>query len=152
MFENSLSYEDMLLRYLNYMMPGLCPNGVEDASEDKLFRLYQENGDLGTGFDKGMLQMEVPYPTVDGRISYIWSNVYVGMSFFGEDWSGVSRPNVSGASDTLDAENTNSYYGMELSGEKFRERGTWATADEARPPADCGEYAAVLPHLYNWVG
>lgn len=152
MFENSLNYEDMLLRYLNYMMPGLCPSGVEDASEDKLFRLYQENGDLGTGFDKGMLQMEVPYPTADGRISYIWSNVYVGMSFFGEDWSGNSRPNVRGASDTLDAENTNSYYGMELSGEKFRERGIWSTADQARPPADSGEYAAVLPYLYNWIG
>lgn len=151
MFENSLSYEDMLLRYLNFMMPGLCPSGIDDASEDKLFRLYRENGDLGSGFDMGMLQMEVPYPTADGRTSYIWSNVYVGMSFFGEDWSGNSRPNVRGASDTLDAENTNSYYGMELSDEKFLERGIWSTADQARPPADCGKYSAVLPYAFDWI-
>lgn len=150
MFENSLSYEDMLLRYLNRMMKGFCPNGIDDASEDNMFRLYQTNGDLGTGFDKGMLQMQVPYPTADGRISYIWSNVYVGMSFFGEDWSGNSRPNVRGSSDSLDAENTNSYYHMQLSSEKFLQRGIWSTADQGRPPADSGQYAAVLPYLFNW--
>lgn len=152
MFENSLYYEDMLLRYLNHMIENFCPSSTEDATEDTLFRLHRENGDLSSGFDKGVLQMKVPYPTMNGNLSYIWSNVYVGMSFFGEDWSGNSRPNVRGASDTLDAENTNSYYGMELSKEKFRLRGTWSTAELARPYADSGSFSALSPYVYNWLG
>lgn len=139
MFDNSLSYEDALLRFLHMMDPGLCPNGIDDATEETTFRLYREGkDDLGAGYDRGMLQMQVPYPMSDGRVSYVWSNVFVGMSFFGEEFSKNSRPNVRGASDMLDAENTNSYYGVSLSKDKSRDRAAWATSGEGRPAMDSG--------------
>jgi hypothetical protein len=60
------------------------------------------------------------------------------MSFFGEEWSGNGRPNVSGASDMLDAENTEQYYKMPLSDAKKRLRGAWATSGIGRPSEDAG--------------
>lgn len=143
MFDNSLNYEDSLLRFLHFVNPELCPNGIDDETEDKHFRLYRDGpNDLGAGFDRGMLQMQVPYPMSDGRISYVWSNVFVGMSFFGEDWSHNTRPNVSGASDMLDAENTVSYNGVRLSKDKAENRTAWATASEAIIP-DSGSLGSI---------
>ena len=130
MFDNSLHYEDALLKFLHLVNPGLCPNGINDATEDKTFRLYREGADdLGAGYDRGMLQVKAPFPMSDSNISYVWSSVAVGLSFFGEEYSGHSRPNVSGASDMLDAENTGSYYGVVLNDEKSKLRAAWATAD-----------------------
>jgi hypothetical protein len=140
MFDNGLNYEDSLLKFLHMCNPELCPNGIDDASEDKHFRLYRETpNDLGAGFDRGMLQMQVPFPLEDGRTVYVWSNVFVGMSFFGDDWSNNSRPNVSGASDMLDAENTMAYYKTKLSKQKSKLRAAWATAGYGRTP-DSGAF------------
>lgn len=144
MFDNSMNYEDSLLRFLHFVNPELCPDGIDDATEDTYFRLYRDGkDDLGAGFDRGMLQMQVPFPMSDGRISYIWSNVFVGMSFFGEEYSANSRPNVNGSSDMLDAENTMSHYGKPLSKDKSRKRAAWATAGYGRVPMDAGALGLV---------
>lgn len=141
MFETGLQYEDSLLRFLHFVNNDLCPNGLDDDTEDKHFRLYREGDDLASGYNRGMLQMQVPFPMSDGRTSYVWSNVFVGMSFFGEEWSGNSRPNVSGASDMLDAENTMSYYGVKLNKRKSEVRSAYATAGYGRYPAmDMGAF------------
>ena len=66
--------------------------------------------------------------------AYVWDTVYIGMSFFGEDYSGFSRPNIDGASNFLDAMNTRSYYGNELDEAKERFRAMWATSDLGRSP------------------
>lgn len=139
MFSNSLSYENALLKFLHLMNPSLCPNGIDDDTSDTLFRLYREpNGDLGAGFDRGALQVEVPFAMEDGRIAYLWTHIDVDLAFFGQEYSGNSMPNVRGASDLLDAENTASYYGVTLSKSKERRRAAWATSGEGHFVRDDG--------------
>lgn len=129
MFERGIEYENQLLRFLHSMDPTFCPDGLDDANE-YLFRLKPNAKD----FDRGVLEMECPYPRDDGNVAYSWANVYIGMSFFGEDYSGFSRPNVSGASNFMDAMNTYSYYGLRLDERRARFRKMWATNDMGRMP------------------
>jgi hypothetical protein len=156
MFDQGLNYENDLLRYLHAMMPDFCPNGVNDTRSDCLFRLARDNDSqddnapLATGFNRGVLQMQVPYELPAGFLGknspsqtrYLWANVYVGLSFFGEEYSGFSRPNIDGASNYLDAMNTAAYYGNELDERRARQRKEWATSDMGRskPPRDGGAW------------
>jgi hypothetical protein len=135
LFSSSLNYEDLLLRFFHMMDPGMCPNGLEDSTEETLFRLYRdESGDLNSGFDTGVLQMQVPYPMPDdpSSVSYVWSVVAAGMSFFGEDYAGFTRANIRGGSDMLDAENTEQYYNIGPTGRRARMQAAWATSGLAR--------------------
>lgn len=137
MFDQGLNYEDGLLRFLHAMDPTLCPDGVDDQGE-YLFRLARDGNALAQGYDTGVLQMLVPHQLSDGTTKYLWDNVYIGMSFFGEDYSGFSRPNINGASNFLDAMNTMSYYGVQLDEASARFRAMWATSDIGKVPRDGG--------------
>jgi ribA/ribD-fused uncharacterized protein len=137
MFDQGLNYEDGLLRFLHTMDPTFCPNGIDDAG-DYLFRLKHDGDGLAQGFDTGVLQMQVPHKMPNGQTAYVWDNVYIGMSFFGEDYSGFSRPNADGASNFLDAMNTMAYYGNQLDERNARFRAMWATSDIGRRPRDGG--------------
>lgn len=146
MFEQGVNYENDLLRFLHFMDPRLCPNGIGDNSQECLFRLYHNpDGSIAEGYDTGVLQMRVPHRRNDSTVTYVWDNVYVGMSFFGDDFSGFSRPNVEGASTLLDANNTMAYYGAELDDGMEHERMMWATSDIGRIPRDGGAFG--LPDL-----
>lgn len=145
MFEHSLSYEDSLLQFLNYMDPSFCPSGIEDTSESYLFRLYRDEDGSSEGYDRGVLQMLVPHRNSSGGITYLWDNVYIGMSFFGEDYSGFSRPNVDGSSNFLDGTNTMAYYGAELDKQDTLLRSKWATSDMGRVPRDGGAFGILDP-------
>lgn len=145
MFEQSLNYEDGLLRFLNAMDNTLCPSGLDDDGQNYKFRLARDGNGLARGYDTGVLQMKVPHKNlqniaINGHVygaddtAYVWDTVYIGMSFFGEDYSGFSRPNIDGASNFLDAMNTRSYYGNELDEAKERFRAMWATSDLGRSP------------------
>lgn len=147
MFDLSLAYEDDLLKFLHLMDPDLCPNGLEDDRDDReaqnmvkpyIFRLARDpelgpNGEsrIASGYDEGVLQMLVPY-TFKGETRWVRNNVYVGRSFFGEDFSGFSRPNVEGSSLFLDAAMTEAYYGAQLDDERNRIRHKWATSNIGR--------------------
>ena len=137
MFDQGLRYEDSLLHFLHTMDPTFCPDGIDDMG-NYLFRLYRDGNGSAAGYDNGVLQMQVPHRMANGSISYLWDNVYIGMSFFGEDYSGFSRPNVDGASNFLDAMNTMSYYGAQLDESSARFRAMWASADLGRLPHDGG--------------
>ena len=137
MFDQGLNYEDGLLRFLHTMDPTFCPSGIDDPGS-YTFRLAHDGDGLAQGYDSGVLQMQVPHRMSDGSTSYLWDNVYIGMSFFGEDYSGFSRPNVDGASNFLDAMNTMSYYGAQLDEPSARFRAMWASADLGRLPRDGG--------------
>ena len=144
MFEQGLNYEDGLLRFLHAVNPGkregsnepvgFCPNGIDDMSENYLFRLYRDGSGDASGYDAGVLQMQVPHKMSNGNTAYVWDNVYIGMSFFGEDFSGFTRPNIDGASTFLDGMNTMSYYGMQLDERSARLRAIWATSEYGRMP------------------
>lgn len=138
MFDQGLNYEDSLLRFLHAMDPKLCPNGIDDDTNECYFRLAHDGDGLAQGYDSGVLQMQVPHRLSNGSVSYLWDNVYIGMSFFGEDYSGFSRPNIDGASNFLDAMNTMSYYGAQLDESSARFRAMWASADIGRIPHDGG--------------
>ena len=75
--------------------------------------------------------MLVPY-TFKGETRWVRNNVYVGRSFFGEDFSGFSRPNVEGSSLFLDAAMTEAYYGAQIDDERNRIRHRWATSNIGR--------------------
>lgn len=129
MFERGMEYENCLLKFLHSMDDKFCPNGFDDTSDSKyLFRLKPDAKD----FDYGVLEMEVPYPLDDGNVAYLWANAYIGMSFFGEEYSGFSQPNVDGASNFMDAMNTYAYYGAQLDKKYARLRHMWATSDLGR--------------------
>ena len=141
MFEGSIRYEDALLCFLNTMNDqfvsrtgvSLCPNGIDDDSEEHLFRLSRD----ADGYDRGILECKSPLPSDDGRsVAYIWTRVYGGYGFFGEDQSVFSRPNIDGASNFLDAMNTYSYFGARLKGKSARERMNWATSNIGRVKRD----------------
>jgi hypothetical protein len=144
MFDQGLTYEDGLLRFLHSMDRGLCPNGIDDLSDGPddssryLFRLARSGDGPASGYDNGVLQMQVAHPMPDGRISYVWDNVYIGMSFFGEDFSGFSRPNIDGASNFLDAMNTGTYHGIQLDEHSSYVRAMWASSDLAHIAKDGG--------------
>ena len=130
MFSGGINYENDLLHFLHAMNPGLCTDGITEVeNEDKppLFRPILDRDDI---YQHGVLQMQVPFAyhgdevlergkqmsgrsrIEDGTVGYTWSNVYIGISFFGEDYSGFSRPNVDGSSNFLDAAMTAGYYGL----------------------------------------
>lgn len=140
MFDQGLSYEDGLLRFLHFMDDTFCPNGIDDAETDYLFALQHEGGEMAKDYNHGVLQMRVPHAIGNGMIAYMWDNVYIGMSFFGEEYSGFSRPNVDGASNFLDGMNTMSMYGKRLDSTSARHRSEWATADIGRKPHSNGSY------------
>lgn len=142
MFDQGLNYEDGLLRFLHTMDPTFCPSGIDDPGS-YTFRLAHDGEGLAQDYDSGVLQMQVPHRMSDGSMSYLWDNVYIGMSFFGEDYSGFSRPNVDGASNFLDAMNTMSYYGAQLDEPSARFRAMWASADLGRLPRDGGAIGKV---------
>lgn len=137
MFDQGIHYEDSLLRFLHSMDEKFCPNGVDDDGE-YLFRLARDGEGLARDYNNGVLEMSCPYPLDDGSVAYLWANVYTGMSFFGEDYSGFSRPNVDGASNFLDAMNTMSYLGAQLDETSARYRAMWASSDIGRIARDGG--------------
>lgn len=153
MFEQGLNYEDGLLKFMHFVNPigsnthgsvtNFCPNGIEDNSQNVLFRLQGSNGQIAEDYDRGVLQMRVPHKMSDGRMAYAWDNVSIGMSFFGEEYSGFSRPNVEGASTFLDGMNTMSMYRVRLREDEARHRYEWASSDQARPRSN-GSLEMVL--------
>lgn len=140
MFESSLAYEDSLLRYMHMLNPQLCPNGIDDMTEETWFRLYRDESGNAEGYDKGVLQMLVPHHDSKGNKIGLWQNVYAGMSFFGEDYTGSSRANIDGADNMLDAANTVSLYGRQQKGQSAKRRFLWSTSAYGRPPKDGGAF------------
>ena len=138
MFEQGITYENALLKFLHSMDPSFCPNGINDYGTDYLFSLKQEDGGPAKGFEHGVLEMECPFPLDDGSVAYLKANVYIGQSFFGEDYSGFSRPNINGSSRFLDAMNVMSMEGEELDEETERFMYDWATSDIGRVARDGG--------------
>jgi hypothetical protein len=145
MFDQGINYENQLLRFLHSMMPGFCPDGIDDMREDYLFRLYRDEKGESLGYERGVVQMRVPHKRANGNTSWVWDNVSIGMSFFGEDYSGFSRPNIDGASNFMDAMNTASHYGNELDARDARVRATWATSGIGRRPRDGGAIGTPDP-------
>lgn len=140
MFESSLAYEDSLLKYMHMLNPQLCPNGIDDMTEETWFRVYRDENNNAEGYDRGVLQMLVPHHDLKGNKIGLWQNVYAGMSFFGEDYTGSSRANIEGADNMLDAANTVSMYGRQQRGQSARRRFLWSTSAYGRPPKDGGAF------------
>lgn len=140
MFESSLAYEDSLLKYMHMLNPKLCPNGIDDMTEETWFRLYRDESGRAEGYDRGVLQMLVPHHDSKGNKVGLWQNVYAGMSFFGEDYTGSSRANIDGADNMLDAANTVSLYGRQQKGQRAKSRFLWSTSAYGRPPKDGGAF------------
>lgn len=134
MFEQSYNYEDDLLAFLHMMNPSLCPSSIEDYDDKYVFRVSRDSD----GYKAGVLEMQAPFPLNDQYVSYKWANVYTAPSFFGEDQSAFSRPNVDGASNFLDAMNTMSYLGVRLNETDARNRALWASSDIGRIHRDGG--------------
>lgn len=133
--EQSLVYEDMLLKFYNKLDPTLCPAGINDESLNHLFALKraveypgQEYTDapMAKDYDRGVLQMYVKFPLSDGRVIKQWANVYIGFSFLGPDFSGFSAPNVSGSPVPLDATNTLSLFQKSIDDRSRKYQLMWA--------------------------
>lgn len=141
MFDQGLEYEHDLLRFLHLAVdPMFCPDGIYDDNEYYTFRLARnQDGSLATGYDTGVLQMLTPY-TLNGKTRWVRNNVYIGLSFFGEEYSGFSRPNVDGSSVFLDAANTMAYYGKRLDDDRMHRRNEWATSDLGRVGRESGGF------------
>lgn len=84
-------WEDGMLKAFNHLNPDFCPNGIDDASENHLFRCCQ-----GDDFNLGVLQMQVEWKSGE-KSGYTWENVYGSFAFFGENVSMTERPSLSAA-------------------------------------------------------
>ena len=99
----TISYEDKFLKWMHFMDIDcgngvkLSPNGIYDASREYLFALRREGDDIATGFNRGVLQMCLPFEASPGKISYVWNNTYVGFSHVSDDSTMNNSPNVDNA-------------------------------------------------------
>ena len=93
LFKPSFRYQNDLMTFLHSMMPTLCPESINDESEDYLFKPCKEKG-----WSYGALQQQVPRLDADGNVkTYTWENVYTSFGFFSDDYSGFHSPGVDGA-------------------------------------------------------
>lgn len=93
LFKPSFRYQNDLMTFLHSMMPTLCPESINDESEDYLFKPCKDKG-----WSYGSLQQQVPRLDADGNVkTYTWENVYTSFGFFSDDYSGFHSPGVDGA-------------------------------------------------------
>lgn len=99
----TISYEDKFLKWMHFMDIDcgngvkLSPNGINDMSRNYLFALRREGDDIATGFNRGVLQMCLPFEVAPGKVAYVWNNTYVGFSHVSEDSTMFGSPNVDKA-------------------------------------------------------
>ncbi len=133
MFRQSYSYEDDLLKFIHSMRPDLCPNGINgEYDKDKmLFRVCHDDG-----FDFGCLQARIPHRSSDdpNTVWYSYENLYAGFSFFGEEFSGFHRPNINGATDTIEAINTMAVEGKLPGGYRMKNYLLHSVSDVGKVP------------------
>lgn len=130
LYETQLNYQNYLMRFLNSMMPDLCPPSINEYNNDTLFKPSITNSG---SFDYGCLQMQVPHVSEEtGQTFYTWENVYAGWTFGGEDFSGMSKPNPNGSSEMMDKLNTMALQGQMPLGRDVRNWMRWATASRGR--------------------
>lgn len=89
----SVDYEwqNNYLKLMNKLNPAFCPAGLDDASENHLFRCCQESGP-----NAYCMQMQVPWKS-GAKSGYTWENVYASWAFFGDDTSLTKRAGLSAA-------------------------------------------------------
>lgn len=93
LFKPSFRYQNDLMTFLHSTMPTLCPESINDESEDYLFKPCKEKG-----WSYGALQQQVPRLDADGNVkTYTWENVYTSFGFFSDDYSGFHSPGVDAA-------------------------------------------------------
>lgn len=93
LFKPSFRYQNDIMTFLHSMMPTLCPESINDDSEDYLFKPCKDKG-----WSYGCLQQQVPRLDADGNVkTYTWENVYTSFGFFSDDYSGFHSPGVDGA-------------------------------------------------------
>lgn len=124
MFEQSLAYEDMLLRFFNRMDPRLCPDGIDDDSTDHLFSLKRDMPNpwserdkcpLAGGYDRGILQVYAPYPIPGTNdVVHQWANAYMGPHLLGKEHSGFTVPNAYSSTRYNDALGTASVADLDV--------------------------------------
>lgn len=141
MFEQSLAYEDMLLRFLNRMNPSLCPEGVMDKTTNHLFSLKRDmptpwaNRDeceLAGGYERGILQVYAPYqPRGTNEVVHQWANAYMGPHLLGKEHFTV--PNVRTSTRFNDAEATAAVANLDVDPSVRRLQIMWANTSRAIP-------------------
>ncbi len=120
MIQPDLRYENLLLKWLNYMKIDcgnnkmLCPDGIYDDSRDGyLFALKRSQG-----FDKGVIQIAAPFLIANQAgiqsVSYRWVEPYFGLLKIGKDSTANSASNVDGARVFPDSLTTAEQLGFKL--------------------------------------
>lgn len=117
-----LDYEDDLLHFFHTMNSQLCPDGIDDITEDHYFRMWRNDrtGDA-TGYDRGQVQMELPVKDSSGNWYWLWHNVYEGRGFLAKQTTMLGRPNVTTAKFNPSAAHAMSYTHFGLTFDKRME-------------------------------
>ena len=143
MFEQSLAYEDMLLRFFNRMDPRLCPEGINDKSTDHVFSLKRDmpnpwskrdECELAGGYERGILQVYAPYPIPGTNdVVHQWANAYMGPHLLGKEHSGFTVPNAYSSTRYNDALGTASVADLDVDPVARRLQIMWANTGLAIP-------------------
>lgn len=85
------AWQDNYLKLMHRLNPDFCPNGIDDATDNHLFRCCQDADD-----NAYCMQMQVPWLS-GTKSGYTWENVYASWAFFGDDTSLTKRAGLSAA-------------------------------------------------------
>lgn len=129
MFSIGHEYEEALLKYLHLMRPDMVPDGLNYDDTSAMFRVSRENG-----YNRNCLQCKIPHRSAENpnEVWYSYENLYAGFSFFGEEFSGFNKPNVNGASISMEVLNTMALQGASIRDEDIIKQLKFACSDIGR--------------------
>lgn len=116
-YETGIEFQECLMRWFNSMRPNVCPPDIASYEDGKyLFKPSNKSGD-----DYGCLQMMVPMVNPrNGEIRWRWENVYISFGHFNDDYSGLHKIGLNGASRTMEQLSAMAMSGKKLVGKNMQ--------------------------------
>jgi hypothetical protein len=121
-FGTKIEFQNTLMKWYNSMQPTVCPPSIEEFGDGGyLFRPVTYADGISDEYEYGCLQMAVPHKNPNtGGIFYHWENVYISMSFFNDDFSGLHKPGLNGSHRSMEQNNAIAMSGRSLSKKQMR--------------------------------
>lgn len=136
-YDDSFKYQSDMMKFFNLVTSNdrfnvpICPAGLEAGYNGELFKPIGKDDRViqDDPYNYGVLQMEIPYPSETGGTFWKWETVYAGLSFVGQDFSGMKKPSPAGSSHAMDETMTMMLLGKMPSNSILGNVYEWATAD-----------------------
>ena len=132
-FDTSIDFQNTLMAWYNMMQPDVCPPDIYSFDSRTDGKGYLFKPLLGSSeYETGCMQMAVPH---EGQTGTFWryENVYASFSFYNDDFSGLHKVGLNGASRTMEQLNAMALSGKPLEGRNMQLYTQNAAALTSRP-------------------